>query len=44
MLQGANWKCVGSTLGRGRQDREHRLEVPVKDLYLYRLTQQGRPA
>lgn len=40
----ANWKCVGSTRGRSRQDREHRLKVPVKDLYLYRLTQQGRPA
>lgn len=38
----ANWKCVGSTQGRSRQDREHRMQVPTKDVYLYRLGQQRR--
>jgi hypothetical protein len=33
----ANWECVGQTQGRGRQDRDHRLRVPVKDVYLYDL-------
>jgi len=42
--QAANWKCVGSTRGRSRQDREHRLKVPVKDVYLYRLGRKaGQP-
>lgn len=31
----ANWVHVGSTRGRGRQDREHRLSVPEKDVYLF---------
>lgn len=31
----ANWMFVGSTQGRRRQDREHRLKVPVKDVYLH---------
>lgn len=33
----ANWQWVGATTGRSRQDRTHRLEVPIKDVYLYRL-------
>lgn len=33
----ANWRCVGQTTGRSRQDREKRLRVPVKDIYLYPL-------
>jgi hypothetical protein len=33
----ANWKCLGATSGRSRQDRDHRLRVPVKDIYLYAL-------
>lgn len=33
----ANWKCVGSTTGRSRQDRYSTLSVPVKDIYLYPL-------
>lgn len=33
----ANWRCVGQTQGRSRQDREHRTQVPVKDVYLYAL-------
>lgn len=34
----ANWTCVGQTQGRSRQDRDHVLRVPVKDVYLYPLT------
>ena len=33
----ANWECVGQTRGRSRQDREHQLQVPIKDVYLYDL-------
>ncbi len=33
----ANWEWVGQTQGRSRQDREHQLQVPVKDVYLYDL-------
>lgn len=33
----ANWKHVGSTTGRSRQDRHTTLNVPVKDIYLYPL-------
>ncbi|HXJ57725.1 MAG TPA: Druantia anti-phage system protein DruA [Verrucomicrobiae bacterium] len=33
----ANWQCVGQTQGRSRQDRDHQLRVPVKDVYLYAL-------
>ena len=33
----ANWECVGQTRGRSRQDREHQMQVPIKDVYLYDL-------
>jgi hypothetical protein len=33
----ANWEWVGQTQGRSRQDREHQLQVPIKDVYLYDL-------
>ena len=33
----ANWMHVGSTRGRGRQDRKHTAAVPEKDVYLLRL-------
>lgn len=33
----ANWIHVGKTRGRGRQDREHRKDKPIKDIYLYPL-------
>jgi hypothetical protein len=33
----ANWIHVGKTRGRGRQDREHRKNKPIKDIYLYPL-------
>lgn len=31
----ANWECVGQTRGRSRQDRDHQMQVSVKDVYLY---------
>ena len=31
----ANWVHVGSTRGRGRQDRKHTAAVPEKDVYLF---------
>ena len=40
----ANWIHVGQTQGRSRQDRAHTLCVPVKDVYLYPLTQGFRRA
>lgn len=33
----ANWIKVGSTRGRSRQDREQKLQVPVKDIFVYPL-------
>jgi hypothetical protein len=33
----ANWECVGQTTGRSCEDRHHTLQVPVKDVYVYRL-------
>lgn len=33
----ANWRWVGQSTGRGRNDRHHRLSVPAKDIYLYPL-------
>lgn len=35
--QAANWQCIGQSCGRGRNDREQRLKVPIKDIYLYPL-------
>lgn len=37
----ANWECVGQTRGRSRQDRAHRLQVPIKDVYLYNLKRRS---
>jgi len=33
----ANWMGLGTTTGRSRQDRERRLRVPVKEVYVYPL-------
>ena len=30
----ANWICVGQTQGRTRQDREHTIQAPVKDIFV----------
>ena len=39
----ANWIYLGGTTGRGRQDRNHQLQVPKKDIYAYALSQKFRP-
>lgn len=38
----ANWTCVGQTQGRSRQDRDHVLRVPIKDVYIYPLSRDCR--
>ena len=38
----ANWRCVGQTQGRSRQDRYANMSVPIKDIYLYPLTPKFR--
>jgi hypothetical protein len=38
----ANWQYIGTTVGRGRQDREHHFPVAVKDIYMYPLCEGFR--
>lgn len=38
----ANWRHVGATCGRGRQDGQRQHAVPVKDIYLYPLAPRWR--
>lgn len=38
----ANWQYVGSTRGRGRQDRDRSCSVAVKDVYLFPLAKDVR--
>lgn len=38
----ANWQLVGHSTGRSRNDREHRLSVPRKAIYLYPLGRRFR--
>ena len=33
----ANWRRLGATQGRTRNDRKHSIQAPVKDVYLYPL-------
>lgn len=40
--QAANWMHIGSTKGRGRQDRNKEFGEPVKDIYLYPLDKNYR--
>ena len=43
--QAANWVQVGQTTGRTRQNHRHRdnaVHAPVKDIYLYALSSDGR--
>lgn len=40
----ANWQSVGETTGRSRQDRDRRLQVPVKAVYVYPLHPRFREA
>jgi hypothetical protein len=37
VYRAANWQSVGVTAGRTRQDRHTRIQVAVKDIYVYRL-------
>jgi hypothetical protein len=38
----SNWIEVGLTQGRSRGDREHRIQVPKKAVYVYPLSGQAR--
>jgi hypothetical protein len=38
----ANWLQVGQTQGRTRQDRQHQLQTPVKDVFVYPLQRNFR--
>ena len=38
----ANWKFVGKTAGRGRNDRQHERALPEKDVYVYPLHKRFR--
>jgi len=40
--RGANWQHVGSTCGRGRQDRDRNNAVPIKDVYVFALRKDAR--
>ena len=35
--QAANWRYIGQTTGRGRNDRSSNNRVPIKDIYIYPL-------
>jgi hypothetical protein len=39
----ANWRWVGQTKGRSRQDRDHQMRVSIKDVYLYDLQKRRGP-
>jgi len=38
----ANWRRIGASKGRGRQDRHHHGEESIKDIYIYELDQDFR--
>ena len=42
--QAANWQCIGQTKGRSRNDRYSKLQVPIKDIYLYPVHRNYREA
>jgi len=37
-----NWRYLGQTQGRGRQDRQHQKAVTIKDLYVFPLRKDSR--
>jgi hypothetical protein len=41
-FQAANWKCVGQTKGRGRNDRTSQFPESIKDIYVYPLVEDFR--
>jgi hypothetical protein len=42
VYRAANWQRVGATTGRTRQDRHTRIQVAVKDIYVYPLCRRFR--
>jgi hypothetical protein len=38
----ANWEHIGTTKGRGRQDKKHEVALAVKDIYIYPLSKEAR--
>ncbi len=38
----ANWRKLGQTKGRSRQDRDRKIKVPVKDVFVYPLSRDFR--
>lgn len=44
VYRAANWRRVGRTTGRTRQDRHTRIQVAVKDIYIYPLCRGFREA
>ncbi len=42
IYQAANWRRVGASTGRTRQDPDNKLQVPIKDIYLYPLRRDFR--
>lgn len=42
VYQAANWRRAGLTKGRTRQDRRHRMQAPIKEVYLYPLHSKFR--
>lgn len=40
--QAANWRMIGRTQGRGRQDRDRKAPETVKDIYVYALRKDFR--
>jgi len=41
-FQAANWMRLGATRGRTRNDRNRRIQAPIKDVYLYPLIPEFR--
>ena len=41
-FQAANWKCLGQTKGRGRNDRNSQFSESIKDIYVYPLVEDFR--
>ena len=42
--QASNWKLLGETKGRGRNDRYTKNKLPIKDIYVYALNKRFREA
>lgn len=38
----ANWQKIGQTKGRSRQDRQRKIKVPIKDIWVYPLRRDYR--